>query len=331
MSQSMTRANRQQYSLYNGEALIGSDLKKGVLMGSRDYELAAYFSSEAALATRINVRAGFCNLNNTASDLFATLILNETRVTLPPRPNRPALFTRKPWYKTVDLTALYFLEAPTANPTPELAQASQKLATIRTGELRTMHVTDSQGVILVPDADYGELIAKVTKDRACLNYGGNQVVCECVFDTVALNAVFPTLMFQVGQPELNHTITIEPMYYVKPYGYGRSAARDSGTCHLLINRQRSPLKINEWSLGSILAQKYLVSVDLQYGLIGLAGPGMACNAWTDVFLPVIWNTNGTEATLANGTVVNATQPTYTDPNADGTSKTNGTSSSSTNS
>ena len=86
-------------------------------------------TNQTSIYTQIYLTNGYCIMNNTASDKFFNLNqnLNET---LPIRPLRPSFDTRKSYYKTVDLTAVYFLSRPTQTPSLQMTFTSPRLGSI---------------------------------------------------------------------------------------------------------------------------------------------------------------------------------------------------------
>ena len=54
-------------------------------------------------------------------------------------------------------------------------------------------------------------------------------------------------------------------------------------CHVLLTTTTDPF----WSLGTLLYEKYMVTYDLDEDKIGLAGPDLVCNNYTQIYNEII--------------------------------------------
>ena len=84
---------------------------------------------------------------------------------------------------------------------------------------------------------------------------------------------YPDIELTIGEIEYNHTIKFEPIYYLQKFGANTADFDYFGTgqqCQILVN------PAEDWSLGSILYQKYLVSYHLNDNEIGISGMDVDC-------------------------------------------------------
>ena len=102
--------------------------------------------------------------------------------------------------------------------------------------------------------------------------------------------MYPTLRFQIGAAEYNHSIFIEPEYYLK--SFSANSSEFDGTCQLLLRQQDGKDSQWDWSLGNILFEKYAIWFDENAQFIAIAGEDIICNQFQQVYFSLEDRENG---------------------------------------